>query len=457
MPIVSIDSPTIINRLLFLLSTIIIIFAPFMRSGRMYNALLILEFLGSLLILLIFWQPKLTNKIPKFTWLILFAILLIPLVYLIPLPQQLWVKLPNHSLYNESLNFLRSNTSFSPYLAASLIPYRTISTFLALLPLIGIFLATSQLKRQQVIVLVYIFLSIATLQAALGLIQYGSGADWAFLWDINDNSKNATGTYPNRDHFAALMELALPLAIALLSYNFGNSESEDDNYENKYQNLLNKTLIFLFITILLILAGVFSRSRAGVMLIIAGVFLSTLLFSRHIGGKQSVGINIILITIALGISTSIGLVPVLNRFANDPLEDSRWQIFEAVWQGLKAFYPLGSGPGTFQPVFLAFQPPALLQFINHAHNDYLELVFETGILGLILLGLLLVLYITGWINLKSNRWGRLHFIQAAAGISILLMALHGFMDFNFHTPANVIYFSFLTSIFLYKDNKKPSK
>ena len=448
--------PSSQNRLIFSLSITLLLFAPLMRGGRMYNALLILELMGSLLIVLSLWQATIYSKITKFTWAIIFYIVLIPLLYLLPLQQDLWAQLPNHNLYSEALRFLYINNSQTPYLATTLIPYRTISTFLSLLPIIGIFITIFHLTRQQIITLVYLFLGIATFQSALGLIQYGSEANWAFWWGIEDNNNNATGTYPNRDHFAALMEIALPLAIGLLSYNFGNSNREN-NDEDKYEKLINQSLIFLFITLLLILGGVFSRSRAGVMLIITGVFLSALIFSRHIGGKQSVGINVILITIALGISTSIGLVPVLNRFANDPMEDSRWQIFEAVWSGVKAFYPVGSGPGTFQPVFLAFQPPELLQFINHAHNDYLELVFETGIFGLILLGLLLVLYINGWINLKSNCWGRFHFIQAAAGISILLMALHGFMDFNFHTPANIIYFSFLTSIFLYKDNKKPSK
>ena len=121
---------------------------------------------------------------------------------------------------------------------------------------------------------------------------------------------------------------------------------------------------------------------------------------------------------------------------------------------IKQFFPLGSGPGTFQSVFLAFQPPSLQKFINHAHNDYLELFFETGIFGILLIALLVITYIYGWFNLRSNQWGRFQFIQVATGISLLLMSLHGFTDFNFHTPANVIFFAFLSGIFLHQGAKK---
>jgi hypothetical protein len=48
---------------------------------------------------------------------------------------------------------------------------------------------------------------------------------------------------------------------------------------------------------------------------------------------------------------------------------------------------------------------------------------------------------------RSSR--RLRFMQAAAGLGMLAMLLHGLFDFNFHIPANAIYFSFLAGIFFF--------
>lgn len=444
------EKSTLIENSIFIISIILLCIAPLIRSGRMYSALLILEILGITLITLAAWNPLHQYNIPKIIKITIWSIIVIPCLYLLPLPLSIWQNLPGHELYTESLNIVVANGYTDNYLTYSLIPYRTVSTLLSLLPVIGIFLAALILPRTKIIFLVYLFLGIASFEAALGLIQYGSGAEWAFWWSIEDEGRNATGTYPNRDHFAALMELALPLSLSMIAYNIGNKRHKDD--ENPY--IFNETVIFFTISVLIILAGIFSRSRAGVLLIIVGILLSSISFGRHAGGKQNVGLNVIIISVTIGIATSIGLVPVLNRFAVNPMEDARWQIFDAVWVGIKQFFPLGSGPGTFQSVFLAFQPPSLQKFINHAHNDYLELFFETSIFGILLIALLVITYIYGWFNLRSNQWGRFQFIQVATGISLLLMSLHGFMDFNFHTPANVIFFAFLSGIFLHQGAKK---
>ena len=54
--------------------------------------------------------------------------------------------------------------------------------------------------------------------------------------------------------------------------------------------------------------------------------------------------------------------------------------------------PIGSGLGTFVPVYAMFEKPedASPTYVNHAHNDILEVWLETGVLGLVLMGLFVV-------------------------------------------------------------------
>lgn len=438
------------NNLLFTLSIAILCFAPLMRGGRLSVAMLILELLGILLIVTALWQPNAKQHIPRLVWVTLFACIALPLAYLIPLPFELWKQLPGRELYAESIAALKNLGGDPSYLAASLIPYRTVSSLLAFLPMLGIVLSTLLLPRHYVIKLVYVFLGVATFQAALGLIQYGSGAEWAYWWGVKGS--DATGTYPNRDHFSGLMELALPLALALTAYNFRNPQHEEEADTQHFH--LNTTLIFFTISIILILALIFARSRTGIGLLILALPLCAIVFSRHIGGSKAIGLGTVVGIISLGVASSIGLIPVLNRFANDPAEDLRWEIFNHTWQVIKAFFPLGSGTGTFQSVFLAYQPPELLNFINHVHNDYLELLFEMGVAGAILIALFVLTYLSGWLALRKHSWNRFHFIQIAAGISLFLMGLHSFFDFNLHTPANSLFLAFLAGVFLHKSKLK---
>ncbi|WGZ96464.1 MAG: O-antigen ligase family protein [Candidatus Thiothrix putei] len=413
-----------------------------------------LEILGIILLTVIFWYPIDKKRVPTLAWTLIISGVLLPLLYLIPLPSTVWQQLPGRALYVESLAVLSESGVTVNYLPISLIPSRTLTALLALLPVIAIFITTLLLPKQYVTRLAYIFLGVATFQASLGLIQYGSGAEWAFWWEITSGN-NAVGTYPNRDHFSGLMELAIPIALGLTAYTFRHKKQKEDH---SHQTIVNQALIFFTISMVLILGGIFARSRTGVVLIMLALLLCSILFARHIGGKRALGFGTAIAVMSLGIASNIGLIPVLNRFAIDPLEDLRWEIFTQSWGATKQFFPLGSGLGTFQSVFMAFQPPEIPEFINHVHNDYLELLLETGFPGAFLIVLFLALYVIGWIQLgkqrhSHNAWGRFYFMQIAAGISLLLLTLHGLTDFNFHTPANSIFFAFLGGIFLHQSRR----
>jgi len=232
-------------------------------------------------------------------------------------------------------------------------------------------------------------------------------------------------------------------AVALLAYNFSSSRSLS-------KSNFNISVIFFALTLLLLLAAIFTKSRSGVALVLLGIFLSTIVFSGHIGGKQAAGFSVVFTGLAIGLGTSIGLIPVLNRFiAADPLKDARKEIFESTIVGIQQFWPFGAGPGTFPQVYRGFQPVDITGFVNHAHNDYLELLFEVGIFAAIGLFLYLVLYVYNLWKLRSKRWTQEKFIQVASGIGIFLILLHSLTDFNLHIEANLIFFSFLNGIYFY--------
>ncbi|QQZ29896.1 O-antigen ligase family protein [Thiothrix subterranea] len=435
------------QQIVFGVTCLLLLFSPLMRAGNTAMALLIMQCMGLIMLATIGWwglcRQRFTGAI---WWFLLFALSILTL-YLMPLPESLWRTLPGRDLYVQVYDWLDENGKADAYLALSVIPTNSLYSLLAVLPALAVFLAVGSMNKKHTLYSLYVFLGIAALQAAYGLSQYAAGF-----------TDSATGSYPNRDHFSTLMEIAFPLAAGLTAYTIGRRHVQDDGHDlNHFIHKFNHALIFGSIALLLLLAGVFSRSRAGVALIILGLLLCSLLFARHIGGKRSAGMGVVISTIGFGIASSIGLIPVLNRFVQaNPMEDERWRILEVSWQAVQQFFPFGTGLGTYADVYHAFQPVEQIGFAHNAHNDYLELLLETGVVGLGIILAVLALYAYGWWQMREQSWGQERFIKVGAGIGILLMLLHASVDFNFHIPANAVFFAFLAGLFLKRPLVEPN-
>jgi len=440
------------QRLLFYSLFALLLFAPLFRAGNRPIPLLIIELLALLLLLALLWQPARLRPIPGLLKGIAAGVLLLPLLYLIPWPEALWQLLPGRELYAE---ILQDAGGWRPL---SLVPLESEGAFYAALPAVAVFIAAYLLPVGQVRRLVYLLLVVAAVQATLGLMQFGAGpGSWLYFGNPYASHFSAAGTYANRDHLAGLLEMVFPVALALMVATMGRGSRRGrggGSWRRRVEFLSSikghQALIFGALTLLLLLGLVFTRSRAGVALAMVGLFLSLLLFARRLGGTNVYGTLGSVAAVAVILAAEIGLAPVLNRFASDPLQDARWTIFSGALEGIGRFFPLGSGAGTFDQVYPRFQATELGgYFVNNAHNDYLEALFEGGIFSLLLLLAGLWVLLRQWPRLMhQGRWGSFRFIQAGAGIGVLLMLMHSLVDFNLHIPANAVIFAFLTAVFL---------
>jgi O-antigen ligase len=263
------------------------------------------------------------------------------------------------------------------------------------------------------------------------------------------------GTYTNRNHLAGLIEMVLPLTLALYFFSLGHRRRRTSRGWRGRLVFLSTfrghtAFVYGVLALLLIVGLVFTRSRTGIALAMLGIVLVTFAFARRIGGENVYGPAGTVVAFAVGLGIAIGLTPVLDRFGSqDPLEDARWSLFSATMEGIVSFFPVGSGPGTFPDVFHAFHPPQHgSRFINHAHNDYLQWLFEGGVVAAILIVLMLGLYFLQWGRVWTKEtWSRFRFVQVGAGIGMFLILLHELVDYNLHIPANTVYFAFLAGIF----------
>ena len=439
------------------------VFAPIFRAGQLPLSYAILQVCAVLALLLALWNPT-TGGLTKRELTAAALLLLFPLLYLVPVPGAVMDWLPGREPYAAALALLDHQELSAP-IRLSLFPAETVSAWLMLLIPVGVFLGTRMLDHKRLYRLVQVLIGIACVQAILGLMQFGAGRESPLYLGMTFTSfGSAVGTYPNRNHLAGLIEMVLPITLALYIYNLGRTERQGTHgWKSRvvFFASMRGHIAFVYgaLALLLIIGVIFTRSRTGIALTMLGMLLVTFAFARRIGGDNVYGPAGTVVAFAVGIGIVIGLAPILDRFATlDPLEDNRWTMASATMDGISAFSPIGSGPGTFANVFHAFQPLELGRwFIDHAHNDYLQWLFEGGALAALLILLLLGLYFFQWRKVWTQAaWSKFRFIQVGAGIGIFLLVLHELVDYNLSKPANMVYFAFLVGIFFSPPDKDAS-
>ena len=429
------------------LTAAILLFAPLVRSGKTAMALMCIEIIGILLLITIFWSKR-TFNIDKLVKIFILFSLCIPVIYLIPLSEQWWLNLPGRGLQTEIVTWIESTSELVAYKALSLYPLHTLSAFLLGLSAIAVFLSASSSSKRELIILALVLLGSATLQGVIAFAQYIT-SDPFFYFGLSRTE--VLGTYLNTNHLTALMEMVEPLALALMVHAI---------IESNKSALPRVLVIFTHASISLLLTFIAftTTSRMGTFLLILSIFLSFWAVTTPEMRKQ-VAVPIFLLRLALLIAILVSQYSVITTITGTVAEmepsvvlgDLRWGIFQASWEGIQALFPFGSGPGAFPQTIQVYLPadnPAFQNhFMNHAHNDYLELIYETGVLGVILLVYFFYLYLRQWLLLRRSPVTKVKSLQSASGIGMLIILIFSLTDFNLHTPANLIVFAFICGIF----------
>jgi hypothetical protein len=445
----------------------LLVFAPLYWGGNRPLPLLLMELAALALLVGQFWGPTTEGQsLSRGVWVFLILVFLVPLAQLLPVPMAIWGGLPGRAFYAEALHRAGVDGAGFGWRAISLIPIETEAAWLALLPPLAVFLVAVHLSGPRLLALMLVFLGIATGQALLGLIQYGDGPNSLLRFGNTLMGDSASGTYINRNHLAGLLEMALPVALALLAATVGHGSPRYSGQGRSRRKRtfrqwlarfsvarINQATLFGAMALAILLGLIFTRSRAGVALVMLAIGLCTALFSTRLGGRNAYGLMGTFTAIGVGLASLIGLAPIWSRFAySDPFEDGRWKVFDATVQAIGEFFPLGSGAGTFVDVLRRFHPvdiPGVT--INRAHNDYLEWLLESGLLAAVPVAVWLILYVRQWGRVWTRGdWTPFHFVQAGAGIGLLLMMLHTLVDFNLRIPANAMFAALLAAAFFHR-------
>ena len=152
----------------------------------------------------------------------------------------------------------------------------------------------------------------------------------------------------------------------------------------------------------------------------------------------------------------VGVNTLVVRFDADRLGvdgNFRWMLVASSWQAALAFWPTGSGAGSYSAVYPAFEVPGVRGFAEHAHNDYVELLIEFGLFFVLVAALVARLAVRQawslWRHITHDGRGvDVAPLQLFCGLGLLAILLHSWVDFNLRIPANAILCACLFGAFL---------
>ncbi len=386
-----------------------------------------LQFLGVFIIAwaLLARTPLPLNGPSKFLAVIVGLAVLLIALQLIPLPPGLWSSLPGRRFVAEGFTLLGMPL---PWMPISLVPYETMVTLLTVIPPLGVLCAMILLGAYRASWLVVTIL-VATLGGILiGALQVSASGP-AHFWYFYEHTNlgAAVGFFANSNHMAALLVVSVPLYFALLR-----------DLRDKAKNAKGRSAILVLAiagAVVLLLGIVLNGSLAVLLLGPPVLLLSTLiLFPRTTQLRRTVaGLA------ALGAMASVAIYmsPLHDRLAgaNATSIEERQVMWSNTARAIPDFMPLGSGVSSYGRVYHQYEDPSAVTrtYTPHAHNEYLEIVLETGVPG----ALLLTAFLLWWASRTRSIWRSPEaepYAQAATLASGALL-LHSVVEYPLRTAA----------------------
>ncbi|MER8370188.1 O-antigen ligase family protein [Mesorhizobium sp. M1378] len=297
---------------------------------------------------------------------------------------------------------------------------RTVECLLYLLAVAAFFLAVLRLRVEQVNALLPFFFMGVICNGLAGAIQYSLSNDIAIVGLLPFTI--SAGLFANVNHFSALLFVSIPFVV----------------YYGLFRgHLLSGSLGLIALLLLLLAAG----SRAGVLIGLAITVLSVVFLSAR---SRASGFSVLVIFVGLSVYT-IGAWTKVDADVIDPAF-GRGEFARTTIDGIKENWITGVGFGNFQKAYQIYEKESMIfaKFVNHAHNEYLEVAFEGGIPAILLMLSYLVLLVSTLIK------DRFDVIQKAAFLSVSFLLIHSLVDYPLRTEALAMTFAYMNAVIFHK-------
>lgn len=326
-------------------------------------------------------------------------------------------------------------------------------------------------------------------QAMIAIVLYSSDGRYTLMDESFVQGLRATGTFAGPDALANYLLFALSAGVAVMLSQMGTPGPHPSRRRRRLHGalefMLSTKMVVRLMLIIMVIALVLTRSRLGngaffvaLMLVTlwivgrspqlrrpAAILAASLLVIDLIVIGQWVGLSKVIermqatelalkaeqeeaaSAVASGASPPTAQrAPDLPQYREEtlqerirPLRDAMAMIEERPWTGF--------GAGAFYSAFTRYKVESTKLFYDHAHSDYVEIVTDTGLIGLSLLGALMLLSAGRTVQLMKDRQGpHVRGVAAGCGMGIVCALLHATLDLNLQINANAAMLTVLLAV-----------
>ena len=350
---------------------------------------------------------------------------------IVPLPPTIWTALPGRSAIiaidrQIDLDGIWRPISFDPML--------TTNSLFGLIVILASILTFAALRGGKLPALIAA-IAIGAVSGTIGLLQLMIPQTKSLFFYRITADGQAVGLLANNNHAGVLSALTM-LAILLL-----RADKEESDRSRGGSFALLGLFMYMF------LCGLASASRMGIATTLAAAAIGIIMLSferlsakhesrdvwRHflLAAAGAIVLGVIALTLSWGRLSAIEQLSSPVGY-----EELRFQIFPTLVDMTRTFFWTGTGFGTFADVYHIFEPDALLtpQYINQAHNDWLQYVIEGGLPSVLILIALLI-----WLGNAARtlmRSGTSDYVWLIVGAGVVLvLAMASATDYALRAPA----------------------
>ena len=347
------------------------------------------------------------------------------LLYLIPLPPDVWSQLPGRASLIEAFSIAQISL---PWLPLSLTPEDSLMSIWNFLPPIAIImilildLKKSELQNAHVTLLALVFISVI-----LGLLQM-LGGDIFYFYKVS-NFGYPVGFFSNANHQACF----LAMLFAPIFY-FSQPFRSIGGLSRR--GMTQKNIFAFACLFLIVVCIILTDSIAGYLIVMIAFFLSVLGFYRPQNRP-------FLVLGILGLVIGLFLFDFLffGNFGKDLVEKfadaggtSRFSIYSKLLSEIDLVSFFGTGPGSFHNIYIGIEDRLTMntKYVSQAHNDFLQVLLELGIPGLIIMitSFIWVTFVVIKMVFKNENSNPL---RLAAGIAVLCVLIASIPDYPLRT------------------------
>ncbi len=293
-------------------------------------------------------------------------------------------------------------------------------------------------------------IAIGAAEAGYAVLNLLSGNETVVLSKRIHYLDAATGTLISKNHFAYLMEMMLPVSAGCVaSMRLAIATDRRPHDQRGPQSIVLAVVTALTATALLL-----SASRMGIVSLVVSTLIVLAMTPRLRSAPEvqqrlrwtfAAGAALASVyALAIGVDRTFARVGLIWT----DFIDGRLPIWSATWTMFTAKPIFGHGWGTFVDIYPAFKLAPTGLYSPHAHNEYLQVASESGVVGIIVVGVLVGSFLYGLRAKLAAPVSEIDRpIRVGLAIAILSVLIHSGTDFGLRIPGVGLAFAYVVALY----------